>query len=357
MRIIEVAQGRQAIVRPQAHSVAGGSQQCFEISGIAAEGVCDHAAVLDARVVQSTQTVITHQIHWFWRPGWQNNMTYQSVKARRVAISGVAAMMAIMLGSVAAEAADTSWPTSVAAKYKLSFGGFEVGTYRFQSTSNGKTYETTGSADVSALFGAFKWKGGIESRGTLGPNAPAPTGYKLSFKSKSKAGSVTLGFDKIGVKSVELEPPKPPHPDAVPVKAEHLKSVLDPMSSILAMTHGTGDDPCDRTIPIFDGKVRFNLVMSAKGEQRIKEEQPSGQPKALKVCKVKYVPLAGHKPKDFAKPWVDYDSMEISLRPIPSANVYVPYTVTIPTTLGAAVMSAESINITSSDQKQIALTH
>lgn len=286
---------------------------------------------------------------------WHLRMSFQSVKVLR---HSLAAGIAIVAASVplAANAADTSWPASVAAKYKLYFGGFEVGSYRFQSTSNGQSYATTGSADVSALFGAFKWKGGIESSGTLGPKAPAPAAYKLSFKTKSKAGSVTLGFDKAGVKTVELEPSKPPHPDAVPVKPEHLKSVFDPMSSILAMTHANGGNPCDRTIPIFDGKVRFNLVMSAKGEQNIKEEKPSGQPKALKVCKVKYVPVAGHKPKDFAKPWIDYDGMEITLRPIPSANVYVPYTVTIPTTIGSAVMSAESVNITSSDQTHIALT-
>lgn len=256
----------------------------------------------------------------------------------------------------AAAAAEASWPATVAAKYKLHFGGFEVGSYKFQSKSDGKSYATTGSAEVSALFGAFKWKGGIESSGTLEPKAPRPAAYQLNFKTKSKIGSVTLGFDRDAVKTVALVPSKPPHPDAVPVKPEHLKGVFDPMSSILAMTHAGGGNPCERTIPIFDGKVRFNLVMSAKGEERLKEDKPSGQPTLLKVCKVKYVPLAGHKPKDFAKPWVDYDGMEIALRPVPSANIFVPYKVTIPTTLGSAVMTAETINITAANNTQIALT-
>lgn len=283
-------------------------------------------------------------------------MANQRFEARVSGARIIVVLTACALAGPGAAAADTSWPASVAAKYKLFFGGFEVGSYRFNSQTDGKTYATTGSADVSALFGAFKWKGGIESRGTLGAAAPSPTGYKLTFKSKSKTGSVTLGFDKAGVKTVTLEPSKPPHPDAVPVKPEDLKSVFDPMSSILAMTHGNAGNPCDRTIPIFDGKIRFDLVMSSKGQQSIQEAKPSGQPKQLKVCRVKYVPLAGHKPKDFAKPWVDYDAMEIAFRPIPSANVYVPYSVTIPTTLGSAVMAAESVEITSSDQTHIALT-
>jgi hypothetical protein len=267
--------------------------------------------------------------------------------------------LALATGFVAASpasAVDATWPAVVAAKYRLSFGGFDVGSYKFQSKSDGKTYAATGNAEVSAMFGAFTWKGGLESSGTLDQAAPHPTSYKLSYKSKSKVTSITLGFDASGVKSVVLLPNKPPNPEVVPVKPDDLKHVFDPMSSILAMTHATGGNPCDRTVPIFDGKARFNLVMSAKGEQKLKEEKPSGQPTQLKICQVKYVPISGHKPKDFVKPWVDYSGIEIALRPVPSANVFVPYRITIPTSLGSAVMSAESINITASNNTQIALT-
>ncbi len=272
----------------------------------------------------------------------------------RVFLRALAAT-ALLASPSLARAADATWPANVSAKYKLQFGGFDVGSYRFQSASDGKTYTTTASAEVSALFGAFKWKGAIESKGTLDALKPHPANYKLDFKSK-KSGSVALGFDSAGVKSVSVLPAKPPHPDAVPIKPEHLKNVFDPMSSILTMTHATGTNPCNRTIPIFDGKVRFNLVMTYKGEQRLKEGRASGQPTQLKVCKVKYIPIAGHKPEDFEKPWVDYSGIEIALRPIPSANTFVPYQVTIPTTLGSAVMLAESVMITASNKTEIALT-
>lgn len=266
------------------------------------------------------------------------------------------ATVALPFVAVPSFAGDATWPAVVAAKYKLSFGGFEVGSYKFQSKSDGKGYTATANAEVSAMFGAFTWKGGIESNGTLGASAPHPAAYKLSYKSKSKVTSITLGFDAAGVNSVAVLPKKPPNPEAIPVKPEDLKNVFDPMSSILAMTHATGGNPCSRTIPIFDGKARFNLVMSPKGEQKLKEDKPSGQPVQLKVCQVKYVPVSGHKPKDFVKPWVDYNGIEIALRPVPAANVFVPYRISIPTSIGMAVMSAESVNITASNNTQIALT-
>ena len=87
----------------------------------------------------------------------------------------------------------------------------------------------------------------------------------------------------------------------------------------------------------------------------IKDKPPTGQPAELMVCHVKYIPIAGHKPKDFEKSWVDYDAMEIALRPVPSGPHLRALSRRIPTTMGSAVMSRESINITAANKTQIAL--
>lgn len=279
-----------------------------------------------------------------------------SIVGRQCAV-GLLALAVLGFGRGAVYAGEAAaWPSRVSAHYRLYFSGFDVGNFEFQSKFGTKSYTATGSANVSALFGAFIWKGTMEAKGLLGQATPQPSGYALNFKTKSKDGSVKLGFDKAGVKDVALVPHKDPSPEAVPVQLAHLKSVLDPMAAILAMTHAAGNNPCDKKVPIFDGKARFDLVLSLKGEQKLSEKIPSGQPSQLVVCRVKYVPIAGHKPKDFANPWIDYGAIEIALRPVPSANIYVPYRVIIPTTIGSAVMSAERVDITASNKAQIALT-
>ena len=277
-------------------------------------------------------------------------------KLHRLAFWG-AGLLAMLLFYGPASAADAAWPSDVATRYKLKFNGFDVGSYTFQSRFDGKTYAASSSADVSALFGAFKWKGNIESRGLLAQQGPQPQTYQMNYKAKKKQGSVTLGFEKGVIKSVTLVPNKPPNPETVPVTTDHLKvGVFDPMTTILAMTHASSAKPCDKKIPVFDGKARFDLVMSYKGQEKVADKKPSGQPGQLVVCTVKYVPIAGHKPKDFENPWVDYGGIEIALRPVPSAHVYVPYRITISTSIGAAVMQAENINITDANKVQIALT-
>ncbi|MGQ0455753.1 MAG: DUF3108 domain-containing protein [Hyphomicrobium sp.] len=273
---------------------------------------------------------------------------------KNLAIFTVAAASAIV-GASAGQAADASWPETVSARYKLYFNGFDVGSYRFESRFNGKVYDATSNANVSALFGAFKWKGDIKGEGAADAVRPRPVGYKLTFKTKSKKGSVELGFNAGSVASVDLQPDKSPSSEAVPLEPEHYKNVFDPMSAILAITRSANKNPCEKRIPIFDGKVRFDLLMSYKMEQPIADAAPSGQPERLVVCRVKYAPIAGHKPKDFENPWVDYNAIEIALRPIPSANIFVPYRVTIPTTLGSAVMMAETVDITTAGHAQIAL--
>ncbi len=269
--------------------------------------------------------------------------------------AGAVLVVAAVAGAGATDAAEQTWPAHVTSVYKLSFNGFEVGSFAFESSTAGGAYKATSTANVSALFGAFKWKGSTAASGDVSNSGPRPVSYQLNFRTKSKAGVVKLGFDQGSVKSYSVEPKKAPSAEAVPIKQDQLKNVLDPMGAVIALSQGGSKDPCAKKIPVFDGKARFDLVLSYKGRQKITEKTADGQPSELVVCKVKYQPVAGHKPKDFEKPWVDYAGIEIAFRPVPSANLYVPYSIVVPTTIGSAVMSAEKIDITTPSQTTIAL--
>jgi hypothetical protein len=279
----------------------------------------------------------------------------KAVAQRRGAVFILIAGIAVMLAGPSSAARDSAWPNEVKARYRLSFNGFDVGTYDFASRSDGKVYSATGTTQVSALFGAFKWTGTFAGKGSVDGEGPHPAAFQMSYKAKSKLTSVKLAFDKAGVISIALVPNKPPHPGTIKVTPDELKHVFDPMSATLAISNASGPEACNRTIPIFDGKARFDLKLTFKGREAVKEEHPSGQPRELVVCRVKYVPIAGHRPQDFVNPWIDYDHIEIALRAIPSAGIYVPYRVKVPSTIGPAVMTAEAITIIAADNVQIAL--
>ena len=271
-----------------------------------------------------------------------------------LALAAVAPVIVLYAGQ-SAFAAGPDWPNEVSARYRLLFNGLDVGTYDFKSRVNGKSYSAVGKTKITALFGAFKWMGHFVGSGSIDDGVPHPASFEMSYKSRSKTHSVKLGFDGDRISSVAVEPKKRPKKSAVPLKPEDFKHVFDPIAATLAISGAVGHKACNRTIPVFDGKIRFDLKLSLKGHERVKEKHATGLPTDLVVCRVKYVPIAGHKPKDFIHPWIDYDNIEIALRAVPRAGIYVPYRITVPSTLGSAVMDAERINITAADDTEIAL--
>lgn len=256
----------------------------------------------------------------------------------------------------AAAAADDGWPSKVSAKYKITFNGFDIGSFRFDSSIGPRSYSLTGSAELSALLGAFKWTGATRSSGALAAGEPKPADYAFNYKSNSKKGSVAMTFSGGRVANATVVPPSSQSKRTVPLTERHLEGVLDPLSAVMAMSRGRQTNPCGRTISIFDGKQRFDLELSYRRQQNVIEAKPSGQPGVAFVCRVRYVPIAGHKDNDETRTMAANTGIEVALRPIPSANILIPYQITIPTALGSAVLTSQRVEITTG-MRQIALVH
>jgi hypothetical protein len=69
---------------------------------------------------------------------------------------------------------------------------------------------------------------------------------------------------------------------------------------------------------------------------------------------VHLVPISGHKKGEGAGAVVN-GNIELVLRPVPKANVIIPFKVTVPTIIGSAVLTSEQVDITMPDQQRIAL--
>jgi hypothetical protein len=135
-----------------------------------------------------------------------------------------------------------------------------------------------------------------------------------------------------------------------------LKAVLDPLTAVLAISRSHNGNPCARRIPVFDGKQRFDLAFSYLRQQAIGEARPSGQPGVAIVCRVRFIPIAGHRMTAETRHMASSEAIEVSFRPIPSAALHVPYQISIPTIAGSATLTSERINIVTRNE-QIALTN
>jgi hypothetical protein len=136
-----------------------------------------------------------------------------------------------------------------------------------------------------------------------------------------------------------------------------MKNIVDPLTALMLTTRAKGGSPCGRRIPVFDGKQRYDLLTSSAGQQKVPETLPSGQPGIGYVCKVRYMPVAGFKDTEDMRNMVHNSSAEVALRPVPSANLLVPYRITVVTKWGTATMLLKRMDIVTPEQKQIALVH
>lgn len=272
---------------------------------------------------------------------------------RRIA-GGTGLVLAISGGQVLAA---EPWPHEVQAVYKVRFNGFEIGTFEFNASVNGQAYVLTGNAHLSALLGALTWKGETRAAGVLTSHAPKPAGYTFDFNGIGKNGSITMSFAGDSITKIAHTPPLPPQPDTVPVRDEHLKGVLDPLTAVMAIARSINGSPCGRKLSIFDGRQRFDLMLTFSREERVVESKPSGQPDTAVVCRVQFIPLGGHKMNADTQHMASTDGIELALRPLPSVNLFVPYQITIPTIAGSATLTSHWVQITTERRGQIALVY
>src|SRR5262245_20539730 len=268
----------------------------------------------------------------------------------------VASLLAFVVGGTVSSWAGP-WPATVRAVYEISFNGFSVGTFDFEAQTESESYTLTGNAHLTLLLGAFTWIGETRSFGLIANQMPKPAAFAFDFKANSKTGSTKMDFANGAVLDVRHIPPAVAKADTVPLREQHLKGVLDPLSAIMVVANYSNPDPCDRRLPIFDGKERFYLVLTYKGQVNVNEQQPSGQPAIAHVCRVKYRPIAGHRVDAENSYLATSDAIEVSLRPVPSAKILVPYQITIPTLIGYATIVSKRVEIQSPGLPQIALLH
>jgi hypothetical protein len=266
----------------------------------------------------------------------------------------VAAGLAMASAPASAQASDP-WPQQVDAVYRIAINGFDIGRFTFRAEFEGNTYKAQSNANISALLGAFWWKGASRSSGSIAALAPRPRGYTFDYDGTGKSGAVKLGFQQGTVTSISVTPQLPAEPGTVPLLESHLPGALDPLSTVIALSRTTQDNPCNRRLAVFDGKQRFDLVLAFVRQERVAETRPSGQPGVASVCRVRYVPVGGYHP-EATRAMAQAQAIEISLRPVPSAGLFVPYQISIPTAAGTATLVSEKVQIVTR-REQIALSH
>jgi hypothetical protein len=241
--------------------------------------------------------------------------------------------------------ANKAWPASVKAVYRINFGIFgDIGSYRFKSRLKDGKYNLDGVVKIETTV--LDYSAVMRSSGSFVSAELSPDSHMFRFKQdpligKKKRSTLHMEFDDSGVKHVKFVPKKKYSKRSVPVTEQQLENVLDPLSAIMALSLDQTGDSCWRTLSVFDGKHRFDLIFT-----------PKRQSSRNVVCSVRVVPISGHRKGEGNS--VITGNAEVVLRRVPKANIVIPSRVTVPTIAGNAVLESEKVIITMPDRKRIA---
>ena len=257
---------------------------------------------------------------------------------RGLEVAGAAVATTFLLGS------GVSAQGKLDARYIATLAGMQIGQGAWVIEIGDDQFTAAASGMTTGLLRVFaNGEGNSASRGAVRGDNLLPAIFVSTVNNDKKVEELRIVLNAGTVKELVVDPPTTPNPNRIPLTDAHRRGVVDPMSAALIRVPGNGDpvspEACRRTLPIFDGRMRFDLQLSFKRIENVQARRGYQGPVA--VCGVQFVPLAGFVPERLAIKYLTaQQDMEMWLAPIPGTRVVVPYRISLQTPLGRGVLEA-----------------
>lgn len=231
----------------------------------------------------------------------------------------------------------------LSAKHNVNFLGINVGKVYYGLTINNDQYSISGVGKASPNISLIsKAKAYFSSTGQISGYRVIPDSTGLGYKTGRKSGKLDIAFSNGNVDSISAKPKIKYKPDSVPVKPDHLKNVMDPISTLVFPVRnkdvGDGRKVCNRVLPVFDGRTRMNIVLSYKSSGTAAVEGFNGP---VHTCAARYQPISGIRPaKKNVKFMKANRDMEVTMARVGDSNVYSLFSFRVRTDKGLATGSA-----------------
>jgi Protein of unknown function (DUF3108) len=230
------------------------------------------------------------------------------------------------------------------AHYTVTLAGIPIGKGDWIIDISDTHYKATANGATTGLVRVFTGGQGTSvADGTLLAGKPMSAVYTSTITSRKKTDAVRIKVNNGDVKEFKVDPPQDNESERVPLTAAHRHNVLDPMTASLFRASGNGKplskDACQRTVAVFDGRMRYDLQLAFKRMDAVKADQ--GYSGEVVVCAIYFMPVAGYIPsRSTIKYIAKQRDMEVWLAPIAGTRVLVPIRAQSPTPIGEAVLKA-----------------
>jgi Protein of unknown function (DUF3108) len=259
------------------------------------------------------------------------------------ACSSFVALLLVMTLAIAPAAAEV-----IAARYAVTLVGFRIGEASARGAVSAAAYRVALDAHLTGLA---EWLAhmriALASSGEIRRGAVLPNAYATTAASERDTRTVRMALNAGNVRAVDISPPLEDESIRIPVSSAEKRNVLDPTSAlIMAVPAGeplVGPAACNRTLQIYDGVVRFDLMMSYTGTRDVTAIGYNGP---VSVCAVRYKPIAGHRYDSRSTKFMAQNhDIEVWLAPIERAHVVIPFHIGLRTMAGMATVDAVELHL------------
>jgi hypothetical protein len=269
-------------------------------------------------------------------------MRHTNSLPRTMAATAAAAAAALAL-MVAAAPGRAQAQAKLDASYAITVAHIPVGNVAATVDIGDGEYTMSMNGRASGMMRVLaSGEGRFTTHGLVKDGLPVPESYSSKSTSDDDTLDVTMVLDGGAVQELTASPP-PPSKDRVPLAAKHRHDIVDPLTALLLPasegSDGLTQAACQRTLPVFDGRRRYDLKLAFKRMERVKADKGYAGP--VVVCAVTFQPIAGHRA---SSPMVKYlgegRAIEIAFAPVAGTKLLAPFRIAIANMLGNLVVQA-----------------
>jgi hypothetical protein len=234
------------------------------------------------------------------------------------------------------------------ATYTISFAHVRVGDISATVLLGDSEYSISAHGRAGGIMKVLMdGEGSFTARGTVKGDHPVPATFASKIVSNAETSDVRMVLNKGSVKELAAAPS--PSRDLVPVTEANRQGIVDPLTAMLFSAAARGEqlsqEVCRHTLPIFDGRHRYDLKLAFKRMDEVMAKKGYAGPVA--VCSVGYEPIAGHRA---STPLIKYLSegreMEIALAPVAGTRLLAPFRMLVVSMLANLLIEANRFETT-----------
>lgn len=139
----------------------------------------------------------------------------------------------------------------------------------------------------------FPWRTELLANGAIRGDKFVPHEYEIHDEWSHNPKKTIIRFDGKGVPTAEFNPPESDDKH-FPVTNEQKKGSLDPVTGLLQMLASIAvENTCNIKVPVFEGRMRFDITGSDTGEEDIDEGDDGLYKGVARTCDANFTLVAG----------------------------------------------------------------